>query len=176
MRAIVCALALVLGAGAVRADSDADTDPDSDSDSDSDLPKPQPWHGAVGLGGSLLLTGANHDATRFDAAISFQFPASRFAILAAGRAFDDKPRDALLTAGVEYQAAASRPRLVLTLYADAGVETAATHAVAGFGTRTIFRIIGPLSVIADTGFHLVLDGLDDTTLVIGSTLLVGVSR
>lgn len=146
------------------------------ADDDTEIVKPQPWHAAAGVGGSLLLSGDGGDATRFDAAISFQFPRSRFGVVAAGRAFDDNPRDALVTAGVEYQAAASRPRLVLTLYADIGLETAGTHAVAGFGTRTVFRIIGPLAVIADTGFHFVLDGLDDTTLVIGSALLVGVAR
>jgi hypothetical protein len=145
-------------------------------DLDDEQPRAQPWHAAAGVGASLLLTGAGGDATRFDAALSFQFPNSRLGILAAGRAFDDKPRDALLTAGVEYQAAASRPRLVLTLYADLGVSTADPHAVAGLGTRTILRLIGPLSIIADTGFHLVLAGLSDTTLVIGSTLLLGISR
>jgi hypothetical protein len=65
---------------------------------------------------------------------------------------------------------------VLTLYADAGVETAGKTPVLGFGTRTVFRIIGPLALIGDTGFHLVLDGLDDTTLVIGSALMLGVAR
>jgi hypothetical protein len=166
VRWLVVALALLQAA---RAHADDDDDGD-------DVVKPQPWHASAGLGGSFLLTGDGGDATRFDAAISFQFPRSKLGVVVAGRAFDDKPRDALVTAGVEYQAAASRPRLVLTLYADVGLETAGKHGVAGFGTRTVFRIIGPLAVIADTGFHFVLDGLDDTTLVIGSALMIGVAR
>jgi hypothetical protein len=153
-----------------------DRSPRADDLDDDDDGRPAPtWHASIGAGTSLLLTGDHGDAARFDGAVSFQFAGSRFGVLAAARAFDDDPRDVLLTAGVEYQAAASRPRIVLTLYADAGVATAATNPVLGAGTRTVFRLIGPLSLIGDTGFHLVVDG-DDTTLVIGSALLLGLSR
>jgi hypothetical protein len=136
------------------------------------------WHGSIGAGGSILITGSQDDRTRFDAAISVM-PGGRFGrfgALAAVRAIDDDPGSAIVTAGVEYQAAASRPRLVLTLYADLGVETSATAPVIGAGSRTWFKIVGPLGLVADTGFHLVIDGADDTRLVIGSTLMLALIR
>jgi hypothetical protein len=138
-------------------------------------PPPVTWHGSIAAGGSLLLTGDGGDATRFDGSISFQ-PFRRFGFVAAVRAIDGEPRSAIVTAGVEYQAAASRPRLVLSLYADAGLETAERSPVVGGGLRTTFRLFGPLGLVGDTGFHLVVDGVDDSRLVIGSALMLAVIR
>src|SRR5687767_14004494 len=141
---------------------------------DAEPPPPPRFHGSLSAGGSLLLTGAGGDATRFDASISIQ-PWRRFGAVLAVRASDEEPRAMMLTAGVEYQAAASRPRLVMALYADAGVETAGTDPVIGAGLRTTLVVVGPLGVIADTGFHLVLDP-DDLRMVIGSALMIAVAR
>jgi hypothetical protein len=135
----------------------------------------EPWHGSIGAGGSLVLTGAGGDAFRLDGAIAYQ-PFERFGFVAAVRAFDDEPRDALVTAGITWEAAASRPRLAVALYGDAGIATAETLPVLGIGVRTTIAVFGPLGVIADTGAHLVLDGVDDTALVISSALLLAVVR
>ena len=133
------------------------------------------WHGSIGAGGSLLVTGAGGDALRLDGAIAYQ-PFERFGFVAAVRAFDDAPRDALVTAGLTWEAAASRPRIAVALYADAGVATAETLPVLGLGVRTTIAVFGPLGVVADTGAHLVLDGVDDTALVISSALLLALVR
>ena len=134
----------------------------------------QAWHGSLSVGGSLLLTGENGDRTRFDASLSVQ-PPGRFGGVIAARAFDEDPRSVMLTGGLEYQAAAARPRLVLTLYVDAGIETSSTALVVGVGSRTTFAIIGPLGLVGDTGAHLQIDD-DEVRLVIGSSLGIALIR
>lgn len=132
------------------------------------------WHGSIGAGGSLLATGAAGHAARLDAAIELQ-PWRRLGVLAAGRACGGEPRDAILTAGLTYQAAAARPRLALALYVDAGVATGGPAPVIGAGLRTTIAVVGPLAVVLDTGAHVVVDG-GDTRLVIGSAALLAVAR
>lgn len=141
---------------------------------DDGEPAPVRVHGSLSAGGSLLFTGERGDATRLDASLSIQ-PWRRFGAVIAARAIDEDPVGMMLTAGVEYQAAASRPRLVLALYADAGVETAGRDPVIGAGVRTTFVMFGPVGVVADTGMHLVMDA-DDARLVIGSALMLAIAR
>ena len=140
---------------------------------DDDAP-PRRFHASISAGGSLLLTGDRGDTTRLDASISLQ-PWRRFGAVLALRAFDEEPVSMMLTGGVEYQAAASRPRLVLSLYADVGIETAGKDPVIGGGVRTTFVAIGPVGIVADTGLHLVMDP-DDVRLVIGSALMLAIVR
>ena len=154
---------------AIAAPAHAEEEEDDDA-----APAPR-WHGSLSAGGSLLLTGDQGDGFRLDASLSVQ-PPGRFGGVVAARAFDDDPRSVMLTGGVEYQAAAARPRLVLTLYADAGIETAATAPVVGLGTRTTFVVWGPFGLVGDTGLHLVIDGSDDTRLVIASSLGIALVR
>jgi len=166
-RAAIGLVALVAFAGPAIADEAVDED--------QPAAPARHWHGSLSVGASLLSTGDGGDTTRFDASISFQ-PHRRFGAVVAARAFDDAPRSVMLTAGVEYQAAASRPRLVLSLYADVGVETAGKDPVLGVGVRTTLIVLGPVGVVADTGFHLVIDGMDRTRLVIGTALMLAVAR
>jgi hypothetical protein len=131
----------------------------------------RPWHGSVGAGGALVLTGDGGDRQRAEVAIEVK-PRSRFGVLAAWRSFDED-HDGLVTAGLVYEGAAARPRLVLDLHADAGYDLDANAPLAGGGIRTTLTIIGPLGVAFDAGAYLVLDGLDDTRLQLqSSTLLV----
>ena len=131
----------------------------------------RPVHGSVGGGSSLLLTGAEGDRTRFELELDIE-PKSRFGGLLAWRAFDDKHRGMLL-GGLVYEAGAARPRLVLDLHADLGVDIDQSAPVAGGGIRTTLTLWKMLGLAFDGGAYLVIDGLEDTRLVLaGSTSLV----
>lgn len=128
-------------------------------------------HGSVGGGGSLLLTGHDDDRDRFDLAVELK-PRGRFGFAAAWRAFD-QDHDGLVMAGIVYEGAAARPRLVLDLHADLGVDLDARAPLVGGGIRTTLAIIGPLGIAFDSGAYLVIDGIDDTRLQLqGSALVV----
>lgn len=130
----------------------------------------RPWHGSVGGGGAFVLTGDRGDRNRFELAADLK-PSSRFGFLAAWRAFDDK-HDGLVMAGIVYEGAAARPRIVLDLHAELGADLDARAPLAGGGIRTTLTIVGPLGVALDTGAYLVVDGVDNTRLQIQSNALV----
>jgi hypothetical protein len=155
MRRAIVIVGLVLLAGNARADEDQ-----------------RPFHGSLGVGGSLLATGARGDSARLDAIVDLK-PRSRFGGLLAWRAFDEDHRG-LVTAGLVYEAGAARPRLVLDLHADVGVDLDNKAPLAGGGLRTSIAILGPVGIALDTGALLVVDGLDDTRLQIyTAALLIG---
>jgi hypothetical protein len=135
-------------------------------------PRARRIHGSAGAGGALLLTGGRGDRGRLDAAIDVKLR-GRFGVLAAWRAFDDAHRG-LVTAGLVYEAAAARPRLVLDLYAVLGADLDAEAPLAGGGLRTTLRIAGPVGIVLDTGGHLVIDGIADTRLQLQTSALVAV--
>jgi hypothetical protein len=131
----------------------------------------RPVHGSVGGGSSLLLTGAEGDRTRFELELDIE-PKSRFGGLLAWRAFDEEHRGMLL-GGLVYEAGAARPRLVLDLHADVGADLDQKAPVAGGGIRTTLTLWKMLGLAFDGGAYLVIDGLEDTRLVLaGSTSLV----
>ena len=131
----------------------------------------RPVHGSVGGGSSLLLTGAEGDRTRFELEGDIA-PRSRFGGLIAWRAFDDKHRGMLL-GGLVYEAGAARPRLVVDLHADLGADLDQKAPVAGGGIRTTLTIWKVIGIAFDGGAYLVIDGIEDTRLVLaGSTSLV----
>jgi hypothetical protein len=125
------------------------------------------FHGSVGAGGALLLTGDLGDRARLEASADVKL-GGRFGALAAWRAFDDHHRG-LVAAGLVFEAGAARPRLVLDLHADLGADLDARAPLAGGGIRTTLAIVGPLGVVLDSGAYLVIDGLDDTRLQLQSS-------
>jgi hypothetical protein len=149
--------------------SDGTSDGKGDGAGDDKGPRRRD-HGSIGAGGALLLTGDGGDRLRLDVAGDLKL-AGRFGVLAAWRAADDHHRG-LVTAGLVFEGAAARPRLVLDLHADLGADLDARAPLLGGGIRTTLRLTGPLGLVFDGGAHLVIDGLDGTRLVIaGSTLL-----
>ncbi len=134
----------------------------------------RPWHGSVGVGGSLVLTGEQGDRNRIDAAIDVK-PASRYGVSLAWRGIEPKSNDhhdGLLIAGLVYEGAAARPRLVLDLHADVGIDLDARRPLFGGGIRPTLMIYGPLGLVFDTGVYVIVDGIDRTRLqVMSSTLL-----
>lgn len=127
----------------------------------------RPWHGSVGGGTSFLLTGADGDRHRFELELDVK-PASRYGGHVAWRAFDDVHRG-LLMGGLVYEAGAARPRLVVDLHADVGVDLDRVAPVAGGGVRTTLTIWKMIGLALDAGGYLVVDGIDDTRLVLASS-------
>ena len=130
------------------------------------------FHGSVGAGGALLLTGDGGDRARLETAADVKL-GGRYGALLAWRAIGDGRRG-LATAGLVFEAGAARPRLVLDLHADLGADLDARAPLAGGGIRTTLGIAGPLGVVFDSGAYLVIDGVDGTRLQIQSSALVAV--
>ena len=131
----------------------------------------RPVHGSIGGGSSLLLTAHDDNRLRYELELDLE-PWSRYGALVAWRAFDADHRGMLL-AGLVFEGAAARPRLVVDLHADIGADLDQEAPVAGGGIRTTLTLWGPLGLAFDGGAYLVLDGVDDTRLRIqGSTSLV----
>lgn len=81
-----------------------------------------------------------------------------------------------LTGGWVYEAAAARPRLVLSLHGEAGASYGGDRApVAGGGATSRLWLAGPLYVGTDGGAHLIYDGVD-SRLVFGFGVIVGLGR
>jgi len=152
--------AVVLAASPARADDDA-----------------RPWHGSVRGGGSLLVTGARGDRLRVDVALDLK-PRSRYGVSLAWRAIEprgDDKRAGLAIAGLVFEAAAARPRLVIDLHADAGVDLDLHRPLAGGGIRTTLTIAKPLVAVLDTGAYMIVDGVDGSRLQLQSSLAIGVA-
>jgi len=130
----------------------------------------RPLHGSIGFGGSFLATGSQGDRWRLDIAVDLK-PKSRYGVLLAWRAFDQEHRG-LVTAGLVFEGAASRPRLVVDLHADVGIDLDQRAPLVGAGLRTTIGIIGPLGVVYDGGAYIILDGFDDSRFQLMSTLLL----
>lgn len=130
----------------------------------------RPWHGSIGAGSGLAITGGGGDHWRFDVALDLK-PASRYGITLGWRQFDGD-HDGVLVAGLLYEAAAARPRLVIDFHADLGLDLDDPHPLVAGGIRTTIGVIGPLGVIVDLTPYLVLGNYDALRLQIaGSTLL-----
>ena len=139
-----------------------------------DAPAPRPFHGSVGAGGGFLLTGNNGGnrgrlAAEVDLSPGGAF--GRFGGLLAWRAFD-RDHAGLACVGLVFEGAAARPRLVVDLHADLGADLDVKAPLVGGGFRSTLTIIGPLGVALDTGAYVVIDGIDNSRLVIESNAMI----
>jgi hypothetical protein len=128
------------------------------------------WHGSVGAGGSLLVTGHGGDKARFNLQLDVK-PSSRYGAMLAWRSFDGDHRGAI-TGGLVFEAGSARPTLVLDLHGYAGFDLDQTRPLLGAGIRTTFVPLGPVGIALDSGSYLVIDGIDDSRLVLASALLI----
>lgn len=133
----------------------------------------RPVHGSVSVGGSLLGTG-QADGSRLRADVEVDVEPSRYGGLVALRAFD-KDHEGLLCGGLIYEGAAARPRLVLALHADAGVDLDARAPLVGGGIRATLFVLGPLALAYDGGAYLVIDGAERTRLVLSSAAMLALA-
>jgi hypothetical protein len=125
-------------------------------------------HGSVGYGGARMLTADGGAPWRLEAEVDL-LPGGdlgRYGVLMAARGVD--LHHGLWTVGVLFAAAAARPRLVIELHADAGVDVAARAPVVGGGLRSVLGVWGPLGLAADLGGYLTLDGLDHSALALSA--------
>ncbi len=122
----------------------------------------RPWRVSAGVGGATLVTGHGGDRWRLDVVLDVK-PASRYGALVAWRAIDEAHRG-LVLGGLIYEAGAARPRLVIDLHGDAGLDLDAGAPALGGGIRSTIGVWGPLGVALDTSAHLVLDGVDDARI------------
>ena len=131
----------------------------------------RPLHGSVGAGSSLVVAGAKGDHLRFELEADLE-PRSRYGGLVAWRSFDDTHRG-LLVGGLMYEAGAARPLLVVDLHADAGFDLDQKAPLAGGGIRTTLTIWKMIGVALDGFAYAVIDGVDNSRLVVaGSSSLV----
>lgn len=128
-------------------------------------------HGSAGVGGTLVMTGARGDRFRLDMTFDLK-PRGRYGFVLGWRAFDEDHKG-LVTGGLVFEGAASRPRLVLDLHADLGFDVDARRPLVGGGIRTTLMIVGPFGVVLDTGAYLVMDGVDDSRLQLQGATLFG---
>jgi hypothetical protein len=135
--------------------------------------EPRPIRGSAGVGSVLLLSGEAGDASRLDVEVDVEpgHGFGHYGALVALRAFD-RHHDGLLCGGLMFEAAAARPRLVIDLHADVGVDLDISRPVVGAGVRTLLGIVGPLGVAFDSGAYVVIAGAQDTRLVLAGDAMI----
>ena len=79
----------------------------------------------------------------------------------------------LITAGLTYEAAASRPKLTLNMHAEVGFTYGESFPVVGVGVKTQLWIKGPFAVAINSTGHMLLDGTD-SRLQLGTSLLIAI--
>ena len=154
--------------GALLAGREASAEPSSDR---------HPTYAAVGVGGYLALTGPGELGPAAELEL---YPArwGRFGVRAAYYGLDaDDLGAALLTSGLTYQAAASRPHLHLALHADLAIavgDADGTLLGAGGGVQSQLWVLGPVALGLDVTAHL-LANRDVVTLALTSATTLRLS-
>jgi len=125
----------------------------------------RPWRGRIEAGTYLAVTGpASYGAT----AAATLLPGGswrRLGLRLSARSLERD--DGVFLAGLAFEAAASRPKLSLELFTEAGWSTTSGVAVFGAGSHTTLWVLGPLALGATGGLHLFVDGLDSALAVTG---------
>jgi hypothetical protein len=128
-------------------------------------------HYGVGLGGYAAITGPSDWGPAIEMELS---PAGVFGRAGARielRGFEAW-EDGWITGGVTYEVGASRPRLVLSLHAEAGTTYGEVfRPVVGGGSQLQLFLLGPLAIGIDTTATLVYDGVD-SALALGTSFTV----
>ena len=122
-----------------------------------------------------MLVGSDGDRLRNDVALDVKWR-SRYGALVAWRGFDvgsfgGGAHDGFVTGGLVFEAGAARPRLVLDLVAELGVDLDQRAPIAGGALRTTIGVIGPLGVSAQLGAYGVIDGVEHSRFVLHANAL-----
>ncbi len=133
----------------------------------------RPLHATAGAGSSIAITGAEGDHLRYDIAIDLK-PKSRYGVTAGYRQFDGDHRG-LLVGGLVYEGAAARPRLVLDLHVDAGVDLAHPAPLVGAGARATLSVVAPLAIVFDLSAYVIIDGIDHSRFQLTSSALLALT-
>lgn len=183
--ALVCALAGAAHAGDPAAEQPAEppsgqaaepADQTEAAQPDRPAAEPRPLRWYVQAGGHAAVTGPSDYGV--DAAIEVS-PGGWFGRFGAGlrwRGFEGLDAG-WLAGGWVYEAAAARPRLVITLHGEAGATHGLdqTYPVLGGGATSRLWLAGPLFLGTDGSAHLVWDGVD-SRLALSFSLVLGLGR
>nr|WP_316629173.1 hypothetical protein [uncultured Brevundimonas sp.] len=131
-------------------------------------------HGALTVGWLLAVTGPLGVAGAAEAEF---FPGGRLGRYGAGIYYrgDISGDEGMITAGLAFEAGASRPKLVMSLHIAAGATYGPVHPALGGGVRAQLGVWGPLVVAGSATSYLVIDGVD-SRLALAITLTAGLSR
>lgn len=186
---------LIAGAAGAPGDARADSSPASTVPM---VPEPasrrddaRPWSGDVGVGGYVALGGPTATGLCAVATLSPGGWADRTGLRLEARTAGDTAGDSdsdgdgddgasrfdrgLFTAGLTYEAAASRPRLALSLHGEVGALAPDPHPALGGGVEIELWLLGPIALAAGSSAHLIVDGLD-SQLVLAGTLGLRLAR
>jgi hypothetical protein len=144
-----------------------------------------PFRFSIGGGGAVLILGSEGERWRGLYQLDL-YPGGRLghwglSLAARSILFDPYGEAGMVTAGAIYEAAASRPRLIMALHGDLGVTYGPdggddVRPVVGGGLKTHLGIIGPLAIATDLTAHLVLGDSDDLALVISAGAMIALFR
>lgn len=169
------AVCLALVAAAPRAFADEDDAADAEGSA--------PFRLSLGAGGAALLSADDGETWRGLFAIDVYpgGPFGRFGASVALRSLLYDPYTAgLVTAGITYEAAAARPRLVMALHGEGGVtfgrDDGETRPAIGGGLKTHLGIIGPLAIATDVTAHLIAQDVDDLRLMVSLGAMITLVR
>lgn len=133
----------------------------------------RPAHYGVGGGGYYAITGPSDTGLAAQAEVYPGGWFGRWGARAEARWFDSD--SGFATAGITFEAGASRPRLVMALHAELGVTFTDIRPVAGVGLHTQLFVIGPLALGLDSTFMFLYDGID-SSLVLGTAATLRLQR
>lgn len=138
------------------------------------------WHASIGTGGFVALLGPVATGLVADAALQPGGGFGRFGARVEGRTLDEELADGidagLLLGGLVYEAAAARPRLAINLHGDIGAALPDARLVVGGGATTQLWLIGPLALGLDTSALVIVDGVDDTELLLSGAVTARLAR
>lgn len=127
-------------------------------------------HGGLGVGGSAFITGGESSGSLIDVELYPGGVFGAYGLRVEARGFGQIAPESVL-AGLTYEAAIARPRLVLALFAVAGLSFD-TQPMISTGVQTQLAVIGPLALGLEANAILIVDGTADTALFVGSSLSV----
>lgn len=132
------------------------------------------FYWSVGAGWFFPLTGPD-GGPAFEAEVYPGGRFGRFGVTAYYRGLNEANGldVGLVTAGVTYEAAATRPKLILNMHAEAGFSYGESYPVVGGGVKTQLWIKGPFAIALNSTAHFFVDGTD-TRLQLGSVLLIAI--
>jgi hypothetical protein len=132
--------------------------------------------GALGLAGDLTLSGPS-PRNRFGADVTV-YVGQRLGLYAAARrlTFDPLADSGQLTGGIAYRAAAARPKLELVVHGDGGVAWPLAPVLGGGMTTYLWPTRFPVAITAGLGAYLLVDGVENTRVVITTGLGLALAR
>ena len=130
-------------------------------------------HVGFGVGGTFAGTGSE----RTGWLVAFEFlPGKNWGRLGVRLSARGGSNDGLIgLAGLAFEAGASRPRLDIILTTEIGASSTG-HPIAAAGVETHLGVLGPIGIALNLNALLVVDGTQDTKLILSSGLLARIAH